>query len=187
MQEPGAGQPQRPVQPVEQQPMQTPPSSLTPSAPIPAPTEYVPTATMGGGTLAANTSGLGAQSVLPDELKGFNWGACLMTWIWSIGHQFWLGLLAIPLSIVLGMIPIIGFFLQFGLMAVFGVKGNEWAWQHRRWESTEQFRTVQNIWMKWGIGLLILSIVLFGVLFATVGVAMFTAASNNPQAFQTRP
>lgn len=103
--------------------------------------------------LEQNTSGLGAASVVPDEIKGWNWGAFLMNWIWAIGNRVWIGLLALVLGIIMSII--------------LGIKGSEWAWQNRRWESVEQFKTVQRIWAYWGVAVLILSF-LIGVVTAVV-------------------
>ena len=37
---------------------------------------------------------------LPPELKDFNWGALLLTFIWGIKHRAWITLLAIPFNLV---------------------------------------------------------------------------------------
>ena len=98
--------------------------------------------------LQQNTSGQGASAIVPDEIKGWSWGGFLLNWIWAIGNQVWIGLL--------GLVPC----LNVIMMIVLGVKGNEWAWQNRKWESVEQFKKVQGIWVKWGLILLAVSIVL---------------------------
>jgi hypothetical protein len=103
-----------------------------------------------------------------------------MNWIWSIGMKFWLGLLFIPALLVLSFIPIIGQVAGLAGMVLFGVKGNEWAWQHRRWDSIQQFRDTQRVWVYWGIGLFILSIVLGVVL----GAMMASIFMRNPQLMQ---
>ncbi|HUV04119.1 MAG TPA: ribonuclease G [Armatimonadota bacterium] len=94
-----------------------------------------------------NTSGQGAQAAVPDEIKRWNWGAFLMNWIWAIAHNVWIGLLA--------LIPYVGLVMAI----VLGVKGSEWAWQNRRFESVEQFKTVQRTWAYWGVGLLIVAVI----------------------------
>jgi len=66
-----------------------------------------------------------------------------MNWIWAIGMQTWIGLLA--------LVPYAGFIMAI----VLGVKGNEWAWQNRKWESVEQFNNVQRVWTIWGVALLL--------------------------------
>ena len=91
---------------------------------------------------AANTSGQGLTiGDVPPEIKEWNWGAFFLTWIWGIGNKVWLSLIAlIPL-------PFVG--LAMGILL--GIKGNEWAWQCKKWDSIEQFRHRQRIWMYWGI------------------------------------
>ncbi|MCL0038599.1 hypothetical protein M1N10_06280 [Thermodesulfovibrionales bacterium] len=85
---------------------------------------------------------------IPDEIKGWNWGAFLLSWIWAIGNSTWIGLLA--------LIPYVGLVM----MIILGVKGNEWAWKNRKWESVEHFKRVQKAWAQWGFGILLLFIVI---------------------------
>lgn len=132
-----------------QEPGSQPPYG-SPGAPIPPPTGG-PVNPYGGYT-GANDSGTGATAVLPEELKGFNWGAFLLNWIWAIGHSTWLGLIA--------LVPYVGFIMAI----VLGFKGNEWAWQNRKWDSVEHFKATQKVWTLWGIGIVVVSIVLTFVL-----------------------
>ena len=81
-----------------------------------------------------NDSGLGANAVLPAELNGWNWGAFLWTFVWGIGHRCWWSFLC--------LVPYVNLVMVF----VMGVKGNQWAWQNRRWETVEQFRNTQRKW-----------------------------------------
>src|SRR5512143_3265919 len=106
----------------------------------------IPTGQEGPG--APNNSGMGPQSTLPPELQGLNWGGFLLSWIWGIGHSTWLALLA--------LVPYVGWVMSIVLL----IKGNEWAWQNRKWESIQQFRDVQAAWTKWGIIVLIAAFVL---------------------------
>ncbi len=108
------------------QPPATPPGEPTP----PAPTAPTPPPV----TVAANTSGTGGP--VPEEIIGWNWGAFWWSWIWGIAHTVWIALLALCLGII--------------WMIVLGVKGNEWAWQHRQFDSGEQFKQTQAVWSKWG-------------------------------------
>jgi hypothetical protein len=94
-------------------------------------------------TATANTSGQ-ESATLPPELKGWNWGAFFLSWIWGIGNNVWIALLAFILGII--------------WMIVLGIKGNEWAWQHKRWDSIEHFKRTQRTWAKWGVGLFIAGI-----------------------------
>jgi len=91
-----------------------------------------------------NTSGQGKSAVIPAEIKKWNWGAFLLSWIWGLGNKTYIALLwfIIPLfSIVLG------------------IKGSKWAWQNKRWESIEHFQRVQKIWAWCGLGLVVVSII----------------------------
>ncbi len=102
------------------QPPPTPPSPPT-QPPPPAPA-------------VQNTSGTGGP--VPEEIKGWNWGAFWLSWIWGIAHNVWIALLALCLGLIWSI--------------VLGIKGNEWAWQHRRFDSVEQFKQTQAVWAKWG-------------------------------------
>lgn len=91
-----------------------------------------------------NNSGQGPNSTLPPELQGLNWGAFLLNWIWGIGNNTWLALLA--------LVPGVGFIMSFVLL----VKGNEWAWANKQWDSVDHFKATQRKWMM--AGLIILGI-----------------------------
>ena len=51
------------------------------------------------------TSGLGKQSVVPPEVKGWNWGAFLLNWIWGIGNSTYIALLM--------FVPLVNIFMFF--------------------------------------------------------------------------
>ena len=95
-----------------------------------------------------NTSGQGKASVLPPELKGWNWGAFGMSWIWGIGNQTYLAFLT--------FIPWFGFIWIF----VLGLRGNEWAWRNKHWDSIEHFKRVQRRWTRVWLCLIGFAIVL---------------------------
>ena len=86
-----------------------------------------------------NDSGQGEDSELPQELKGLNWGAFFLGWVWGIANNLLISLLT--------LIPYVGFIMNFVLL----FKGNEWAWQNRQFKSIEHFKKVQKIWAVWGI------------------------------------
>ncbi len=102
-----------------------------------------------------NTSGQGKQAVIPVELKGWNWGAFLMSWIWGVFNKTYISLLV--------FVPFVGIFMPF----VLGFKGNAWAWRNKKWDSIEHFRRVQRKWTMWGVIMLIFSLV------AVVGAVFF--------------
>lgn len=84
-------------------------------------------------------SGKGKSSVIPDEIKGWNWGALGLPWIWGIYYSVWISLLA--------LIPVFNLIWIF----VLAVKGNEWSWRNRKWQNVEQFKASQEKWKIWGI------------------------------------
>lgn len=94
-------------------------------------------------TAFVNNSGCGGvlddRVPVPDEIKGWNWGAFLMPWMWPFTNQVWIGLFA--------LVPQIGWFVAIAL----GAKGNEWAWKSRKWRSIEQFKAHQRGWAIAGI------------------------------------
>ena len=76
---------------------------------------------------------------LEQELRKWNWGAFLLTWIWGIGNGVMRSFLV--------LIPFYGLYEWFML----GINGNRWAWEKRRWESVEQFHRSQRAWAKGGV------------------------------------
>ena len=123
---------------------------------------------------ADNTSGLGAASQLPPELRGWNWGAFLLTWIWGIGHNVWIALVALG-----GLIPYVGWVINIVMAIVLGVRGNEWAWQKKKWDSSESFRKTQRTGMWYGVGMLIIQILLvISVTILIISLVMIAASSG---------
>jgi len=90
-------------------------------------------------------SGLGALSVIPPQIRKWNWGAFFFTWIWGIANGTYIAFFA--------LIPYVGFVMPF----VLGAKGSEWAWSNKHWQSVEQFRDTQRSWA-------IAGAVVFGIL-----------------------
>jgi hypothetical protein len=91
-------------------------------------------------------SGNKAASVVPAEIKGWNWGAAGLTWIWGVYHGVWISLLV--------FIPLVNIVMWF----VLGIKGSEWAWKSQKWESVDAFKIAQKKWKPWGIVFFILGI-----------------------------
>jgi Cytochrome oxidase complex assembly protein 1 len=88
---------------------------------------------------------------IPPEIDRWNWGAFLLSWIWGVGNNTFIALLA--------LIPIFG---QLVMPFVLGAKGSRWAWRNGRWDSVEHFKRVQRQWAIWGAIIWLGSIVLFG-------------------------
>ena len=106
------------------------------------------------GRMIENTSGMGSSASIPIEIKGWNWGAFILTWIWGVSHSVWISLLS--------LIPFVGIVMAF----VLGAKGNDWAWQNKKWDSIEHFKKTQRTWAWWGLGVVVAGIVLYIIMIA---------------------
>jgi hypothetical protein len=106
-----------------------------------------------------NNSGQGQGVEIPEEIKGWNWGAFLLQWIWGLGNKSYKTfMIYIPLA------GIVFFFIN-------GVKGNEWAWQNRKWESIEHFKSVQRKWAIAGVLMIGFMIIMaFTMVFFIMGI-----------------
>ena len=132
-----------------------------------------------------NNSGQGKGIDIPAEVKRFNWGAFFFQWVWGLFNKSYLTLISLGLSVLLFVIgfllvifagasgkqEIVGltFILMFFLNVIstivslalsiwFGIKGNDWAWQNKKWESVQYFHHVQRIWAIVGTVLVFLGI-----------------------------
>jgi len=106
-----------------------------------------------------NTSGQGGSAIVPEEVKGWSWGAFALTWIWGIFNKVWIAfLMFIPVPI-------------FGLVwaIILGVKGNEWAWRNKKWDSIEQFKDTQRSWNIAGIVIFAISIAAIVIVIVILG------------------
>jgi hypothetical protein len=119
-----------------------------------------------------------AASDMPAEIKGWNWGAFFLNWIWGIGNRVWLALL----TLVLAFIPVVGTLGVIVMMVVLGLKGSEWAWKSRSWESVEQFKKVQKTWAIWGLIIFILSLLL--MIFAGGALLALIAEGGSFETFE---
>lgn len=107
-----------------------------------------------------NTSGQGKDARVPDEIRGWNWGAFFLNWIWGIGNHTYVAFLM--------FVP----FVNMGMAFVLGAKGNEWAWRNKRWDSVDHFKRVQRKWGFWSAGA-IAAVFIFGfVIFSGVTLLM---------------
>ena len=114
-----------------------------------------------------NTSGQGAAAAVPNEIRGWNWGAFFLNWIWGIGNNTLIALLM--------FVPLVNFVMIF----VLGARGNEWAWRNKRWEDVAQFRRVQRNWALAGAVLWVAA-----ALFSVVLFFGLTAAMKQSEAYQ---
>ena len=103
-----------------------------------------------------NTSGQGKGTAVPEEIRGWNWGAFLLNWIWGIGNKTYIALLM--------FVPFVNMAMPF----VLGAKGNEWAWRNNHWDSVEAFKRTQRKWGVWGGVAILAFLLLFGGIFSGV-------------------
>lgn len=120
-----------------------------------------------------NNSGQGPNSSVPESIKNhFNWGVLLLTWLWGIGNKTYITFIVIALC----LIPVVGPFISLGVQIWFGFKGNEWAWQNKKWESVEHFHRVQKNWAIAGLALILIGIALSILTAILTTVAAFAGA-----------
>lgn len=112
---------------------------------------------------AGNTSGMGKTAVIPVEIRGWNWGAFFLNWVWGIRNSTYIALLC--------LIPYVNAVMPF----VLGAKGTEWSWRNHKWDSIEQFKASQRRWAIWG---LVLFVIWFIVM--AVGITFWTYLFLSP-------
>jgi hypothetical protein len=100
---------------------------------------------------------------LPPGVDRWNWGAFLLNWIWGLGNNTFVALLA--------LVPFVNVIMVF----VLGAKGSEWAWRNKRWESVEDFKRVQRNWAVAGV---IVWLAVLG-LFAAILFSIVAAIRNS--------
>lgn len=98
------------------------------------------------GTNYDERSGKKQASVVPDEIKRWNWGAAGLTWIWGVYYGVWISLLV--------FIPLVNIIMWI----ILGIKGNEWAWRAEKWKNTEEFIASQKKWRPLGIAFFVLGV-----------------------------
>lgn len=84
-----------------------------------------------------------------NDLKKFNFGAFIFTWIWGIFNgsfkETCLVLILFIISRIMHIFLLVDLVI-FGYAIYCGIKGNEWAYQNKQWESLERFTKVQRYW-----------------------------------------
>ena len=116
---------------------------------------------LGVGVIPENTSGQGESATVPEEVKGWSWAGFALTWIWGVFNGVLISLLC--------LIPAFGIVWAF----VLGVKGNEWAWRYKKWDSVEQFKNAQRPWNVAGIVVFAISMVALATILPAVLIPIF--------------
>ena len=110
-----------------------------------------------------NTSGQGESAIVPEEVKGWSWAGFSLTWIWGLFNGVLISLLV--------LIPFPLFSLAWAI--VLGIKGNEWAWRNKKWDSVEHFKNAQRPWNIAGIVIFAISMVALIIVIPMVLVPLF--------------
>ena len=119
---------------------------------------------------AGNSSGQGKSAIVPAEIRGWNWGASLLGWIWAIGNnRIDMAVYGLAVYICSFLLGPVGWLAQLIISIILGMKGNEWAWQGKKWPGIERFKKTQRTWLRWGIAVSILNVILM----LWVGIAGF--------------
>jgi Pentapeptide repeats (8 copies) len=105
---------------------------------------------------SSNSSGQGKPSRVPVNIRGWNWGAFLLPWLWFVPNQVWGGILLWLLSFIPGW----NIFFAVVFAIAFGRNGNEWAWKARPWDDVETFKRQQRLWALAGFSVWSLVIVI---------------------------
>ncbi len=130
-------------------------------------------------TITENNSGMGKGiSVSGEVANRFNWGAFFLSWIWGLGNNSFITFL-IWTSCLIIFIPLIGIFAPLGFAIWFGIKGNEWAWQNKHFESIEKFHDYQRKWATAGVIVSVIFPVLIGALTLPVLLSSTSTVKNH--------
>ncbi len=86
--------------------------------------------------LQSSGGSINTSMAVPQEIRGWNWGAFLLPGLWPFTNQVWIGLLC--------WIPYVGLIMAI----ILGANGNVWAWKSRQWASVESFKAHQRAWTK---------------------------------------
>ena len=93
----------------------------------------------------------------------WNWGGFLLCPFWLMNHgALWLGIGYLVLSLIPGLN-----IATLGMAIYFGIKGNDWAVQHRNFVNEQQFIDVQNAWRNWGF-----VVAAIGIIFGIIGFVL---------------
>jgi hypothetical protein len=115
----------------------------------------------------------GAQDSVPPEIQRmvFNTGAFFGGFIWAVGNRAWIGLFDVLSYALLPLMPI--------WRLLMALRGNEWAWRARKWDSVEQFQRAQKRWGWVGLVLFALQLGAGLALLVKVGPCVIPTSSGH--------
>jgi hypothetical protein len=94
------------------------------------------------------------------KMRGrWSWGAFIFTWIWGLFNGTYIAFLT--------FVPFFGFIFKI----VLGLKGNEWAYQNRKWESDRHYVDTMRRWNFFGLLGVAAGIVFFAISIASMWIA----------------
>ena len=84
------------------------------------------------------------------DIERFNWGAFFLTWVWSLFNcKPTITAIYIALSVFLPLFgPMIAILVDLCARIWLGLRGNQPAWENKRWKSVEYFHEVQRKWVQ---------------------------------------
>lgn len=110
------------------------------------------------------------NELVPESVKGWNWGAFMLNAVWGVGNKTYLPLLS--------LLPLFGLIWA----VVVGIKGNEWAWKNSDFSNTPEdiraFQLTQDSWNRAGLFAFILAIIVILFLSFCVLIGLISIASN---------
>jgi hypothetical protein len=70
------------------------------------------------------------------------------------------------------------------MVFVLGAKGNEWAWQSKRWDSVEHFKRTQRTWAWWGLGVQGFAVVVYVVILVVAIILPSAGGHKGSESFK---
>lgn len=131
--------------------------------------------------VASATSYQPQVSQATPNLSKWSWGAFALSGIWGLFNGCWwmfvINIGMFILALFTWWIPFAIFFyslIGLGLSILYGVKGTEWAWNNRSWNSAADFEQTQHSWNVAGIVVFCVSIALVLISFLTFAAAIMS-------------
>ena len=115
-------------------------------------------------SLVRNSSGMGAEALIPAEASGFTAAGCLPFGIFALYNG----------QLALGILGVVGQFfppLNLAYIGIVGFHGKRLAWQNRKFESVEHFRSVMEAWDAWGLGWFALNFIVGFIIGLSIGLS----------------